>query len=801
MPRQALRLVCAAAAATLLAACGSGDCNHGGTATPSAVASPTASPVTNTATQTPVVVPATPTRTSVPSATVSATPSATVPPTATATPPATATPSETGTPSLVMELEATGIGQYLGTSAAVTMTAGPVWDSYSYDPLAELAICLRGSRYQVEVHHGTNNKVLLYLEGGGACWNYQTCWGSPTAKLTADPTFGDGILNFSNPDNPFRDWNVVYAPYCDGSVFGGDHIADYQGNKTYHHGIENLSAAVAMLRDQFPDPEMIAVMGSSAGGYGTYSGYGVTRVAFPDTPIVVLDDSGPGLQNHDETQAIADRNENWRFQQFVPPSCTQCADQITYLSEWAIDRDPTLRVGYFSNLQDAVIRTFNNLSGPAYEALLLQVTGDLHSRQPDRFKRFYVQGESHTILELPTFYTTEVDGIRIRDWAADLITDGPAWQDIIEGFNPFVGFNSARYADPSLWLCRPDLPTDQCRGNDLDATAIQPDGSLVIEPHVAAPDPGYDCFYIYPTVDLSGTPGNHTDFSDVSLELDPLLSQAARFTGQCRVFAPLYRQVTIGTYGSPDPPRQSYFDLAYSDVEDAFKQYMARYNHGRDFVIMGHSQGTFMVTQLLQNIIDPDPRLRARLISALLIGGSVTVPDGETVGGTFQNLPLCTSADQTGCVIAYRSYAEGFPPANGSNAVGGEGMDTACTNPAALGGGKAYFAETYLPLIVNQPLFRIGTDTGFSITTPFAAFPAFYTGECVKDDRGKSYLQIGVEPQPGDQRHNPIPFDAPVLSPAVLGTHILDYNFALGDLIPLVQHQAALLQAGPPPPP
>ncbi len=377
------------------------------------------------------------------------------------------------------------------------------------------------------------------------------------------------------------------------------------------------------------------------------------------------------------------------------------------------------------------------------------------------------------------------------------MSDGPAWQDRIEAPNPFLGFSSTRYQQPSMWLCRPDLAVNQCDAN-LDAAEVEPDDTLQIEPHVAATDPDYDCFYIYPTVDLAGPPGNHTDFSDISLMLDPLLSQAARFNQACRIFAPLYRQVTLNTYGSPDPPRQQYFDLAYSDVSEAFRHYMGQYNHGRNFVIMGHSQGTQMVTQLLQEFVDPDPVLRQRLIAALLIGGSVTVPEGQTVGGTFANLPLCTSADQTGCVIAYRSYAAGYPPAGGSNVVGPEGMDTACTNPAALGGGKAYFSGTYLPLIINQPLFRIGTDTGLPIDpqqTPFALFRNFYTGECVKDDHGRSYLQIRVEPGSDDQRHNPIPFDSGVLSPAFLGTHILDYNFAIGDLLDLVAHKAAVLAA------
>jgi hypothetical protein len=218
---------------------------------------------------------------------------------------------------------------------------------------------------------------------------------------------------------------------------------------------------------------------------------------------------------------------------------------------------------------------------------------------------------------------------------------------------------------------------------------------------------------------------------------------------------------------------------------------MGQYNAGRDFVIMGHSQGTAMVTRLLQEVVDHDPLLHERFVVGLLIGGGIAVPQGEVVGGTFDNLPLCTSDEQTGCIIAYRSYADGLPPAAGSNVVGPEGMDTACTNPAALGGGKAYFRRGYFPLMINQPLFDVRADVDLPVETPFVAYDELFTGECVKDDQDRSYLTIGFEPATGDMRLNPIDFNHGVLHPALLGTHILDFHFPLGDLIELVRIKAS----------
>ena len=710
-----------------------------------------------------------------------------VPPTATATPiPPTAT--ATATLSIAEELAATGIGKYLDSTSPTGMTMLSGWEQYPYDPAESNAICLQGKPYQVFIRRGTTNKVMLYLEGGGACWNTQTCWTSPLAKLTSDPYFGVGILDPNDPNNPLADWNIVYAPYCDGSVFSGDNDVDYDGNHTYHHGVRNLSAAVSLMRQQFPDPDLIVVAGSSAGGYGTFTGYGVTRVAYPDTAMLVLDDCGPGIQNTDQAQDVMDRDENWKYQQFIPSSCADCYPQTTNLSGWALQRDPTLRVALFDYLQDPVLRAFLVLDADGFDSLLRDVTGAVHDGFPDRYKRFFKQGATHVALVVPAFDTLEIEGTALHDWTTDFISDGPQWQDLVEPPNPFAGFSSTRYSDPDLWLCRPDLTTNQCDVHSLDATVVEPDGSTQLEtfsPATTTPD--IDCFYIYPTVDLSSTPGNHTDFSDISYMLDPLLNQVARFTPLCRVFAPLYRQVTLGTYGSPNA--QQYVDIAYSDVDEAFRHYMGQYNNGRRFVIMGHSQGTFMVTQLMQNYIDPNPDLRARLVTGLLIGGSVTVPDGQTIGGTFQNIPLCTSDAQTGCIIAYRSYADGYPPAGGSNVVGPDGMDTACTNPAALGGGQGIFKKSYFPLFAYDPVFNIGPPTSF--TTPFALYPDFYAGECVKDDHNRSYLKISVAPEPGDVRQNYVPFDNPILSPSFLGLHILDYNFPQGDLLDLVATKAA----------
>src|SRR5580698_9655070 len=108
------------------------------------------------------------------------------------------------------------------------------------------------------------------------------------------------------------------------------------------------------------------------------------------------------------------------------------------------------------------------------------------------------------------------------------------------------------YERPSMWVCRPDLPQDACRAN-RDATELRADGSTVVVPFTADPSPPDDCFYVSPTLDLAMAPGNHAYFSDVDRMREWTFGQVARFGQACRLFAPLYRQMTFGTYfASPE---------------------------------------------------------------------------------------------------------------------------------------------------------------------------------------------------------------------------------------------------------
>jgi photosystem II stability/assembly factor-like uncharacterized protein len=330
------------------------------------------------------------------------------------------------------QLRASGFGDYLGTQSPSRSEQKGAWENVYFDPAERGAICLDGSSYQASFHRGSTNGLLVYLGGGGACWDYDSCWVFGTASRSAGDAYEGGITDFSNPANPFHDWSILYVPYCDGSVFTGDHVADYRGVQTYHHGLRNLSAAISTAVANLPNPDRIVISGSSAGGYGTFAGYAVSRVAYPDAEILSFNDSGPGLQNPYATDDVAARSANWDFERRFPASCRRCGEQFTFFYEWIFEHDPLARVSLFSYRQDGVISMFLGLGGADYENLLFDVTDQVARRWRGRFARYFELGEGHTILAYDDFYGLRVNDVSLREWTQAFLDDSPGWTDVIQ---------------------------------------------------------------------------------------------------------------------------------------------------------------------------------------------------------------------------------------------------------------------------------------------------------------------------------------------------------------------------------
>jgi hypothetical protein len=357
--------------------------------------------------------------------------------------------------------------------------------------------------------------------------------------------------------------------------------------------------------------------------------------------------------------------------------------------------------------------------------------------------------------------------------------------------NPYPGYSSAIYADPAHWLCRPDK--DDVCDHDLDATIVKANGRTRTERWRPARHAKIDCFYVYPTI--STDPGGNSDLiPGEDQELFVVRQQAARLESECRLFAPVYRQLTLTALiarlgGNPIPSDAA---LAYSDVVEAWKHYIANDNQGRGVVLIGHSQGASLLVRLIKDEIDPSPALRARLVSAMLLGTSLQVRDGADVGGDFANIPLCHSPRDTGCAISYASFRSTSPPPANSffGRSLGPGLKAACTNPAALAGGSAslhpYFPTNgrSLPILPLPPVAWVDPSRNVEITTPFVTLPDLVSSECAEHD-GFVYLSLTVHGDPADPRIDDIGGD---LTPE-WGLHLVDANVAMGDLVALARSQ------------
>jgi hypothetical protein len=339
---------------------------------------------------------------------------------------------------LQAHIAAAGLNGWLDQIMPVTLETEGAWDVARFDPAGD-ARCYDGSPYVASARRGDPKKVALILGGGGGCWDWGTCYGIQIAKDSSDAARDwDGLFSSTNDANPIADWSLVYGDYCDGSVWTGDRDVVYthpDGHTvpTFHRGLRNLSATVSWMRERHPDPEQILVTGASAGGYGTLMGYMVVRAAWPDHEIVVLNDSGPWLFNPALQEEMLDPVfANWDIPRLLPADCpASCDEQLLFLLDWIMPRDPKLRIGILMHLNDFTIGTGYLGIGLGFPDLLRDTTGRVHAQFPDRFRRYFVEGIKHTSIFDDETYELERDGLVFTDWLAALLAGNQAgWPDL-----------------------------------------------------------------------------------------------------------------------------------------------------------------------------------------------------------------------------------------------------------------------------------------------------------------------------------------------------------------------------------
>lgn len=373
------------------------------------------------------------------------------------------------------ELELSGVTKYVDQFAPVAslpVEQAPDWIQHFFNPaapfLAEGPTCISGSQYSVFTRERDPDKLLILLQGGGACWqDFYNCRVTINGQ-EPPPQAGQGGLvdSFLGIDNPLSDYSIVYLPYCDGSVFIGDNdvfdpafgeaLGVPQLLVRYHRGLQNLSAGMDVAKNLFPGASKVLVAGSSAGGVGAASfAPFLARFAFGnETDLVVLNDAGPNATNLNEVDAILKRANDWQFGQFFPPSCKDCGayEQGTEIVEWRLKNDKTIREAFYSTDGDCTNRFFVNIfSQSQYRDLVVDTHGEVNQKFPNRYKRFIRSGDnSHTAFQTPLYYFGTANGVPLYQWIDDLMNPPAAgkgfgsrkgnaktdWVDIVEDFQP-----------------------------------------------------------------------------------------------------------------------------------------------------------------------------------------------------------------------------------------------------------------------------------------------------------------------------------------------------------------------------
>ncbi len=343
----------------------------------------------------------------------------------------------------------------------------------------------------------------------------------------------------------------------------------------------------------------------------------------------------------------------------------------------------------------------------------------------------------------------------------------------------------------TTWLCSPSMTSDPC---DLptDTTDLLT-GKRTVTPVPPENRKPVDCFYVYPTV--TSDPALNAPMVASPVVKSIAEYQAARFRSQCRIFAPVYRQVTLGALATQALGSRA-GDLAYEDVLHAWRDYLANDNHGRGVILIGHSQGTLMLRKLIRENIDNNPTVRNRLVGAFLMGGNVSTAPGRTTGGDFHHIPLCTRRGESGCVVAY-STAVTDPPTglslfgNGnldilSAAFGlpaGSGSEIACTDPAVLSGDRQPvgitvpsdpYAFGVISVLMDYTTFPEGLPRSRSSWTTSKERAV---GRCV-DTNGHHLYRFAVID--GGRQPNELP---------LFNTHLVDINLGYDRLISIAAQQ------------
>ncbi len=306
--------------------------------------------------------------------------------------------------------------------------------------------------YRFWAKRGRVDALVVYFEGGGACWDDVTCAVPRLAEhrnesdgfYKAELIPGDtpermsGIFDLNNPRNPLREWSFVYVPYCTGDVHAGANTTTYTDPDTgepytiQHRGADNFRVVLEWMRANFQAPSRILVAGSSGGAYGAATNYGRVRDVYPRAQMTLLSDAGQGVT----TPGFLDRrNANWRYD--LPASVfgrnAQLTDDDDLVSILA-RHYPADRFAQYTTAHDVTQIAFFALMGAenACASWTSKMASDLAARERSftNFRAYLASGESHAILRSPHFYREQSGGAPFAEWLGALVGEGnAAWEN------------------------------------------------------------------------------------------------------------------------------------------------------------------------------------------------------------------------------------------------------------------------------------------------------------------------------------------------------------------------------------
>jgi hypothetical protein len=293
------------------------------------------------------------------------------------------------------------------------------------------AYCANGTATGLGVNLSTaSSNVVIYLEGGGACWDDLTCLtvmsasnfttgysSSNFASESTDTTYlaeAGGFFDRTASSNPFKDFSWVYIPYCTGDVFGGNNVTSFGTTPAWFVGARNIIAYLDRIVPTFPSASSVYLMGSSAGGYGALLNWWRVQAAFGTIPVHMIDDSGTpvppdvlmtssaGPMGYQPEQETA-----WNIDSTLPPGCTGCTTRLDALFGYYATAFPNQRGALLSYTADTVLPSFYGISTSEFTTGLNEIVST-DIAPTTNLKSFEYGGSGHVLAFSPTLATNNV---------------------------------------------------------------------------------------------------------------------------------------------------------------------------------------------------------------------------------------------------------------------------------------------------------------------------------------------------------------------------------------------------------